>query len=99
LPALRVFASDVFEAIGEERYDLIVSNPPFHRGKAVDYTVADRLIEEAPGHLAEGGSLLVVANAFLAYGKRMSKAFRDVETVVATRQFHVLRARGARAQS
>lgn len=90
--AMRVFASDVYSACGDARYDLIVSNPPFHRGKAVDSTVAERLIDEAPNHLSDGGALLVVGNAFLAYGKRMESVFARVETVAATRQYHVLRA-------
>ncbi len=83
-------ASDVFSGIPNERYDLIMSNPPFHRGKQVDYSVADRLIGEAPEHLTRGGRLLIVANAFLAYGKQMERVFRQVETVAATRQYHVL---------
>ncbi|MDQ3541780.1 MAG: class I SAM-dependent methyltransferase [Chloroflexota bacterium] len=87
----RVLASDVYDAVRGERYDLIVSNPPFHRGKAVDLTVADRLIGEAPLHLNAGGSLLIVTNAFLAYGKRMDAVFREVETVAATRRYHVIR--------
>ena len=92
LERCRVLASDVYGGVSDRRYDLIVSNPPFHRGKAVDLSVADRLIDEAPRHLAPGGALLVVANAFLAYGKRMERVFGRVETVAATRQFHVLRA-------
>ncbi len=92
----RAFASDVYSAVQGERYDLIVSNPPFHRGKEVDTAVADRLIDEAPAHLRPGGSLLIVANAFLAYGKRMSQVFHHVETVAATRQYHVLLARDPR---
>jgi 16S rRNA (guanine1207-N2)-methyltransferase len=93
---VRALASDVYSNLGDERYDLIVSNPPFHRGKAIDYTVSDRLIAGAPAHLADGASLLVVANAFLAYGKRMERLFRKVEAVVATPQYHVLRAAGPR---
>lgn len=96
LTQCRVVPSDVFGALGDARYDLILSNPPFHRGKAIDYSVADRLIEEAPAYLAEGGSILVVANAFLAYGKRMERGFQSVETVLATRQYHVLRAQNPR---
>jgi 16S rRNA G1207 methylase RsmC len=34
----------------------------------------------------------VVANAFLAYGRRMEWVYRSVETVAATRQFHVFKA-------
>ncbi|MBA3377664.1 MAG: class I SAM-dependent methyltransferase [Chloroflexia bacterium] len=87
----RAYPGDVYSGCGDTRYDLIVSNPPFHRGKAIDYSVADRLIEGAPAHLRPGGSLLVVANAFLDYGKRLERVFARVETVTATRQYHVLR--------
>lgn len=88
----RVFASDVFSAVSGTRYGLIVSNPPFHRSKQVDYSVVERLIREAPRHLMPDGRLLIVANAFLAYGKQMEKEFRHVETIAATRQYHVLAA-------
>lgn len=92
----RACAGDVYSAVEDERYDLIVSNPPFHRGKEIDLSIADRLIDEAPDHLEPGGSLLVVANAFLAYGKRMERVFSRVDTVAATRQYHVLQASGPR---
>jgi 16S rRNA (guanine1207-N2)-methyltransferase len=92
----RAIASDVFTGVDGERYDLIVSNPPFHRGKQVDYSVADRLIGQAPAHLLAGGHLLIVANAFLAYGKQMEGVFQHVETVAATKQYHVLMAAGPR---
>ncbi|MBA3274971.1 MAG: class I SAM-dependent methyltransferase [Chloroflexia bacterium] len=92
LTACRAYPGDVFSGAGGERYDLIASNPPFHRGKAIDFTVADRLIAETPAHLRPGGSLLIVANAFLACGKRLERVFAQVETVTATRQYHVLRA-------
>lgn len=83
--------SDVYSALAGQQFDLIVSNPPFHQGKIVDLTVANRIISEAPRHLKPGGSLLLVANAFLAYGKQMSTVFDRVETVAATPQYHVLR--------
>jgi 16S rRNA (guanine1207-N2)-methyltransferase len=92
LPQCEVVAGDVYAGLPGRQFDLIVSNPPFHHGKAVDFSVADRLIGEAPQHLESGGRLLLVANAFLAYGKRMQHVFRQVETVVSTRQFHVLAA-------
>lgn len=88
----RALASDVYTAVAGERYDLIVSNPPFHRGKRVDLSVADRLITGAPAHMRPGGRLLLVANAFLTYGRQMERVFRRVETVAATRQYHVLAA-------
>ena len=92
IPHARVLASDVYEAVRDARYDLVVSNPPFHRGKEIDTSVADRIIREAPRQLAPGGQVRIVANAFLAYGRRMSEVFRHVETVAATRQYHVIAA-------
>jgi 16S rRNA (guanine1207-N2)-methyltransferase len=92
----RAMASDLFGAVRRERYDLIISNPPFHQGKRVDFSVADRLIAEAPDHLRPDGRLLLVANAFLAYGRQLERVFRRVETVAATRQYHVLEAREPR---
>ena len=86
-----VLGSDVYSHLGRRRFDLIVTNPPFHQGKQVDLTVANRIIAEAPTHLHPGGSLLLVANAFLAYGKHMASVFDHVETIAATPQYHVLR--------
>lgn len=88
----RAIASDVYAALSEERYDLVVSNPPFHRGKSVDYDVAGRIIDEAPAHLHPGGRLVLVANAFLAYEHRLSRSFARVETLAATPRYHVLAA-------
>ncbi|HYI25427.1 MAG TPA: class I SAM-dependent methyltransferase, partial [Thermomicrobiales bacterium] len=92
LAGVDVVASDAYGALKVCRYDLIVSNPPFHRGKTVDLTVADRLIAGAPAHLAPGGSLLIVANAFLSYGRHMDRVFGRVEVVAGTRQYQVFRA-------
>lgn len=86
-----VVGSDVYSHLDGRRFDLIVTNPPFHHGKLVDLSVANRIISEAPVHLHPGGSLLLVANAFLAYGKQMATVFDRVETVATTPQYHVLR--------
>lgn len=85
-------ASDVYTALADERYDLIVSNPPFHRGKSLDYRVPERLIDEAPAHLAPGGRLVLVANAFLRYERRLADRFDRVETLAETRSYRVLAA-------
>jgi 16S rRNA G1207 methylase RsmC len=87
-----VVAGNTYDPVGDALFDLIVSNPPFHRGRHVDHSMTDRLMAEAPRHLEQGGQLLVVANAFLNYGKQMKRVFRDVETIVSNRQYHVLRA-------
>jgi 16S rRNA (guanine1207-N2)-methyltransferase len=87
-----VVAGDVYGGVGERRFDLIVSNPPFHQGKTVDYDMPQRLIAEAGEHLIPGGRLVIVANAFIPYDRLMRERFGAVETLAATRQYRVLAA-------
>jgi 16S rRNA (guanine1207-N2)-methyltransferase len=46
----------LYEPVEGEKFDLIVSNPPYHVGRP---TIL-KLFEEAPAHLSPGGTLLVV---------------------------------------
>lgn len=66
IPAECVYPSDVFSDV-RGKYDLIVSNPPFHTGVDTDYTVVESFLEGAAARLARGGSLRLVANRFLRY--------------------------------
>ncbi|SEL90266.1 class I SAM-dependent methyltransferase [Halomonas daqiaonensis] len=87
-----VLASDVYSALGAHRFDAIVSNPPFHQERAVDYGPAGRLILEAPEHLRSGGQLILVANAFLPYPDMLTRAFGGFEVLADDRRFRVYRA-------
>jgi 16S rRNA (guanine1207-N2)-methyltransferase len=87
-----VLASDVYSALGERRFSAIVSNPPFHQERAIDYGPAGRLISDAPAHLVPGGQLLLVANAFLPYPDLLESAFGDFEILTDDRRFRVYRA-------
>lgn len=77
---------------GAGKWDLIVSNPAFHEGHQVDTAMADALIAQAPALLAPGGRLLLVANRFLAYDKKMQQHFQTVTRVAETPQYHLLEA-------
>lgn len=85
-----VVAGDVYGGVRGRRFDLIVSNPPFHHGKIVDYDMPQRLIVEAKDHLNPNGRLVIVANAFLPYDRHMREQFNNVEIVASTRQYRVL---------
>lgn len=92
----RVLASDVYAGLEENaRFDLIVSNPPFHQERDIDYGPAGRLVAEAGGYLHKGGKLVLVANAFLPYPDRLERAFGSFDVLADNRRFRVYRARVA----
>ncbi len=85
----RVFVSDIFSHITES-YDLIISNPPFHDGYETAYDVTHTFFKEAPRFLKPGGTVLIVANAFLPYQKILTEVFGNCRIVVENPQFKIL---------
>ncbi|SQI36615.1 Ribosomal RNA small subunit methyltransferase C [Leminorella richardii] len=86
-----VLASDVFSDI-QGRFNLIVSNPPFHDGLQTNLNAAEALIRGAVKHLHPGGRLCIVANAFLPYPNLLDAAFGSHEVLAQTGKFKVYQA-------
>ena len=61
IPEATIIASDGYRALGDRRYDLIVSNPPYHKGKDWSEDVIKIMIEGGTQHLNLGGKLIFVA--------------------------------------
>jgi 16S rRNA (guanine1207-N2)-methyltransferase len=74
------------------RFDLIISNPPFHDGMQRTTAISQRLILDAPGYLREQGRLILVANQGLPYGDWLQQAFRQVSVLAENRRFRVWQA-------
>lgn len=87
----KVIASDVYSDI-DEKFDWIVSNPPFHDGLNTSYSAVENMILQAPKHLKKGGSIRIVANAFLPYPDMLDKAFGGHELLAKTGKFKVYQA-------
>ena len=83
-----VIASDVFSDIND-KYHLIISNPPFHDGKETSYTAVNKLIKEAKKYLKLNGYLCIVANSFLPYQSILDETFKRVEVIAQTTKFKV----------
>ena len=80
-----------------QRYDAIVSNPPFHQGRADLPELGRAFIASAADALRPDGRLLLVANRHLPYEAILDRRFREVRTLVAQEGFKVIEATGVRA--
>jgi len=72
--------------------DLIVLNPPFHDGTAVDATLVQGLLDAAARVLRPGGALWFVHNSHLRYRPEVERRVGPVQQRARDRRFTVLRA-------
>ena len=78
------------------RYDVIVSNPPFHHGKADLPELGRAFIRAAADALERDGRFWLVANRHLPYEAILAERFQEVRQVVLQDGFKVIEARGTR---
>ncbi|MDM7325037.1 MAG: methyltransferase [Thermus sp.] len=91
-----VHHSDVDEALTEgEKFDMIVTNPPFHVGGAVILDVAQAFVEAAAARLRLGGGFFLVANPFLKYEPLLEARFGGFRTLL-VQEYKVLFAEKAK---
>lgn len=76
-------------------YDFIVSNPPFHQGRADEPELGRAFIAAAARALRPGGRLWLVANRHLPYEAALGQGFGSVRTVCEEAGFKVIEARKA----
>ena len=93
VPAARGVLGGSLADAGRRGYDAIVSNPPLHQGIAEDRTLLERLITDAPAHLAPGGCLQIVVQRRVALDRLLGARFAAVETLAETGRYWVWRAR------
>lgn len=77
-------------------YDSIVSNPPFHQGRADQPELGQAFIAAAARALKPEGRFWMVANRHLPYETTLSAHFRDVVVLAANAGFKVFEAHGVR---
>jgi len=78
-PVAEVHLADLGDMLVSASYDVVLANPPFHRGHGVDLATAQGFIAAAARLTRPGGRLYLVANAFLSYEGWLTPCFRAVE--------------------
>ena len=66
----------------KQRYDFVISNPPFHQGVKTHYGATEQFLGEIKQNLAIKASITIVANSFLKYVPIMEKAIGKTKTLV-----------------
>lgn len=94
--AFAVHWHDVTQGL-PRRYDAVVSNPPFHQGRADLPELGRAFIDTAANALLPHGRFWLVANRHLPYEATLAARFNEVNTVVMQDGFKVIEARGVRA--
>ena len=75
------------------KYDVIVTNPPFHAQRGVDRPdIGRRFIETAAESLNEGGRLWLVANRHLPYESVLNASFGTVRIVTQQHGYKIVEA-------
>jgi 16S rRNA (guanine1207-N2)-methyltransferase len=86
----RVYIGDLLIPVSFNKYDLILSNPPFHAGHSVDYQITISMIKQAYTALSSKGTLLLVANRFIPYDRLMKEIFGNVSCLVESASYRLL---------
>ena len=91
-----IYTGDLLDPVILKKYDLILSNPPFHAGQAVDYQIAEAMIKQSNQALYPDGQIIIVANRFIPYDRLIKEIFGNVSRLAESGRFHVLSGKKSR---
>ncbi|MFD0994345.1 16S rRNA (guanine1207-N2)-methyltransferase [Pseudoclavibacter chungangensis] len=80
---------DAAAGVPDTSVDLVLLNPPFHEGHAVEERLADRLFEAAARVLRPGGRLLTVYNSHLRHRAALERIVGRTSQLERTSKFTV----------
>ena len=89
VPGCRLHLRDGLPPVGVGSFDAILSNPPFHRGKAEDPEMITSLVRGAPALLGLKGILVFVAQRRLPVDSALDRSFRRVAVLAEDGTFRV----------
>ncbi|UTW44475.1 class I SAM-dependent methyltransferase [bacterium SCSIO 12696] len=74
----------------EERFNIVLCNPPFHQGFATDGRLTDKFLTTTKRVLRRSGKALFVVNSFVPLPQKAEKIFNSVEVVAENRSFKLV---------
>lgn len=88
---ITVSRSDGLTDVAQASIDVIVCNPPFHRGTTKDSSAAEQMIKDAGRALAPGGEMWMVFNAHLPYLPWLRRQIGSTKIIARDRSYLVTR--------
>ena len=82
--------SDTVTACRDQKFDLILCNPPFHFEYENTIDISLQLFKEAKNALKQNGAFYIVANTHLNYRTHLIKLFKEVSQVTESGKFEVI---------
>jgi len=82
--------SDCAAVVENQDFDVVITNPPFHQGKATQYDAAYQFIRDAARILKPGGRFYLVANRFIPYEDAIRHQLGALDTIYEDKRFKVL---------
>lgn len=73
------------------QFDLVLCNPPFHRGFDTEQALTEKFVASAAHHLKTGGFALFVVNQFIGLEAVAAPYFKAVELVYRDKSFKVFK--------
>jgi len=86
---IAVVAGDCGDSL-KERFDLLLCNPPFHRGFTVAEDLTGRFLAAARRLLRPGGRALFVVNGFIPLEQKAAGNFAGIRTVAQNRSYRLV---------
>jgi len=83
-----VFASNSLSNV-TDKYQHIVSNPPFHQGTKTSYQASEDFLKFIKPHISPRGNITIVANSFLQYLPIMQQQIGTTECLINKQGFSI----------
>lgn len=76
--SMQAYCGDGFDQTSDRFVDVVISNPPFHHGHALDNTMTDQLLQDMARVLTPTGMAYIVVQRHLQLHNRLSRWFERV---------------------